>query len=365
MLIPIKSRHLGRRLLGAGVLALPLVIVSTISQPGYAVPDPSVATTPLVALSEVDRLLRQALQSPQEADRKVALQQAQQLLDQLPATAPAAGEVVGDARWKVPGAQQLERIEAHTLQRLRQALMLAIWASPYDGFDQPQLADFDTVADALRVLRELTRLSDGDAISLRDLQTTYWDWLLAYRGKAGIGITAIDERPAALVFEQRLMRDGSGQVQLYQLIGNEDLTLRWVALAEQPVTEVGEGGLTVRLDQEKAPVLLVLDGPELSRYLADHAHWLAAVQGRARLVLLYREDYLAGLRAMPLVPDGTAAWPPYVIPVAEANTSPSVRVIDVVGQRELGRWELSLLDDADATALTAFLYQLISAIDGQ
>ena len=118
------------------------------------------------------------------------------------------------------------------------------------------------------------------------------------------------------------MRDGKGRVQLYQLTGSADRTLRWVAPTERPLEALGAGGLTVRLAQESAPALLVLDGADLSHYLADHAHWLVALQGRARLVLRYQEDYLTGLRALDPSQLAQLAWPPYVLPVTERPHHP-------------------------------------------
>ena len=346
----------------AGALTLPLAIAAAMAQPSDPVPEPLAAAVPAATLAEVDRVLHEALQARQEADRKAALKRAQEALDRLPAIGSVAAQA-GDGRWAVPGQQEVERFEADTRQHLRETLMHSIWRSPYGGFEQPELTDFEPVSDALRLLRELIRVGGGDMASLRALQDTYWDWLLAHRAATGIAVTALDGDPAAPVFEQRLMRDGQGRVQLYQLTGDAERTLRWVASVERPVADLGEGGLTIRLEQEKAPALLVLDGAGLSGYLVDHAHWLAAVQGRARLVLRYREDYLTGLRALDPAQLAQAAWPPYVLPEMGAATPPSVRVIDVAGQRELGRWPLSHLDGPDAPALKAFLYHLITALD--
>ena len=71
--------------------------------------------------------------------------------------------------------------------------MRTVWNSPYGGFDQPGLADFESVSDALRLLRELIRLGEGDEASLHALQATYWDWLQAHRANADIAATALDE----------------------------------------------------------------------------------------------------------------------------------------------------------------------------
>lgn len=322
-------------------------------------------------LATVDRHLLEAIQAVDESARKTALRAAQVALDTIglnsdtvPSTKGAPGESAG---WLAQTERSLGRFQEQTRKELRESLMHKLWESPYGTIPVDDLAALETISDALRLLREIQRLGGGDTEALARLQGIYWNGLMSHRQVTGLEYTVLGDMETTPVFDQRVLRDKNGKIQLYQLTGTDNRTLRWVQVSSRDIPSglLASEALIVDLSRESAPWLLVMDGEGVADRVLAHRRWLDAIERQVRLVLIERGDYLPALRDMPPEWFGSNRRIPYVLAARPNQTPGYLHLIRVAEKRILGSWPLSNLDGPGGPALKALINRILAAENPQ
>lgn len=340
--------------------------------------DASVETTPnlpapmhhVTTLAEVDRTLLDALRAGSGAARQTALQRAGYLLQALMATTQSAdatgrsneGGIAAD--WLAQTDRQLDAYQAETRRTLRKTLAQNIGVSPHGAIAARDLAALHHVSDALRVLRESRKLGGGDSEALTAMQSTYWTWLQVYGRNSHLGYTAIGVAPDAPIFGQRVVVDKNGAIQIYQLTGQQDHTVRWLRVATPAVPNSLLRGQALRVDlaAERAPWLLLISGDQLNAWIAANRRWLAAIQGQVRLVLRVRGDYTNTLMTLPAPLFAQATRRPYVLPApSDDDATGRLYLIEVQSHRIMGSWPMRQPGQPGNRALKALISRIVAA----
>ena len=317
-------------------------------------------------MDQVDRYLLEALQAKDESARKVALQSAQTLLDAMGVnseTMPPANPVSGKTGdWLSDADRSLDRLQQQTGKGLRESLMYKIWASPYGAISGDTSTALETVSDALRLLREVRRVDAGNDGTVEHLQSTYWDWLMAYRQSTSLDQMVISKVSPAPVFGLRALREKDGAIQLYQLTGTDDYTLRWTKAAGRDVPSdlLTSDALTVNLSRETAPWLLVVEGEGLATHLVAHRFWLEAIDREVRLVLMERGDYAVTLRGLPAEWFGSGRRMPYVLRGKSSDAKPQLHLVHVTDAQVVVSWPLGSLDGPAGPAIKDLINHVLA-----
>ena len=333
----------------------------------YGGPRSTSTQVPAASMAQVDRYLLEALQAKDEPARKGALQAAQALLDAMGddpgAMSPHNTDSGGAGDWLSQTDHKLDRLQQQTGKGLRESLMYKIWASPYGAILEDAPAALETVSDALRLTREIRQLDPASKQIAERLQSTYWDWLQAYRQSTGLDQVVLSQASSAPIVELRALRENDGTVQLYQLSGTDDTTLRWIKAAGRglPAEFLSSDALTVDLSRETAPWLLVVEGEGLAGRIAAHRFWLEAIDREVRLVVIERGDYAATLRELPAEWFGSARRMPYVLRGKASDASPQLHLVHVADKQVLVSWPLSDLDGQVGTAIKERINHILAA----
>jgi hypothetical protein len=150
-------------------------------------------------------------------------------------------------------------------------------------------------------------------------------------------------------------------VQIIQLTGQADRTLRWVPAPSSAAPEglLTAGALEVNLQKEAAPWLLVVEGSRLGTLLVAHGRWLEAVAHDIRLVLRERSDL--GDAAQQIL-----AWPggpdhaPYLLPALRGGTESRLWLLRTRDHRVIGSWPLASLKADGGLALKSLINNVLA-----
>jgi len=325
-----------------------------------AAPPPAPAPAP-EALAQVDRALLDALKAPDSAQRKRLLAEARARLDALPQAAQGPASSAENTMLE-HSAALLATLEQRTARQSRQTLMGVVWESPYGHIPAADLQALERISRALRLLKALRATASGDAAALAGLVQTYWDWLLRYRAESDTARAATDAAPDHPVFEQRALRAENGQVVLYRLVGSPERTLRWVAVPAPvlPADALGVDALRLNLKLERAPFLLVLEGPRLAELLSEHRLWLEQVQAVLRLVLLDQDPQGQPCASEAPAAASGATLRPYLIPVPASTEAPRLTLVETASGRQLAAWPLQDFHNTQAASIKALINLIIA-----